>query len=443
MNSWKLQKQDLFYLFGSAASLLFSTVIYLNDRTSPTIWFACIFSIFLLIFRHLKSPPILILGSYFFYIALSPNYLYIKNIPLTAWSEFQSAHYFGSVIFYLNCFISTLNISLSGLRRDNLCDIKIQQNRPNKAAFLIALALSAIALTFGTTGDTILDAAYYQGETERSALHEYFIVPFFALLIFKNQQSKNQNTLIRVLLTIFIVKSFLYGGRIEVLQITLLYAYFEYNYLKYTSFWKLSIFACMAFVAFTILGMARSDFFGVLQIIQTPSGVASLFGNEVAPAYISNTSSEVIYSSARLHGLVETNVLTMNERILSFLSSSFNILAPSAYWPDYANLSSYKRDIHPSNGGGLISSYFFTWLDSPGPLIAGAAIGLIIRRAFENQGRYTAFYATLVLISFPRWFSYNPTAIVKFCIIGIALIALLDQLIKIRLSQIKSTQPHT
>lgn len=427
MNSKNIKSIDA-YLLGAITFLLaISTIFHAFDQSSPIIWLACTTSCTLLVVRHIKTPPIFILTSYFLYFATSPYYFYIKGIPLTGWSEFQSFKYFSPVIYYLNWFVLTFSICITGITKTKIISIKEKFSKPYNAGFFVSLIFCLLTLVFGLSGDTILDAAYYQGETDRSALHEYFIAPFFSLLIFADHQRKSQTIIIKILLIGFVLKTFLYGGRIEVLQIALLYIYYQYNFLVRVQLWKLVASAIAAYLTLTIVGLARSDIFGIIEGFQSFDQLLNLIFPNHEPQYISNTSSEVIYSSARLHGLVDIGAITSTERALSFFTFLFNSLAPSSFWPDYANLSRFKSDIHSSNGGALISSYFYVWLGFLGPALAGIFTGIAARQILRGAGRYFYVYAVLVLITFPRWFTYNPTGLLKFCLIGTLLIFILEK----------------
>lgn len=89
--------------------------------------------------------------------------------------------------------------------------------------------------------------------------------------------------------------------------------------------------------------------------------------------------------------------------------------------PDFINLASYKQDIYQSGGGGLIAVYFYTWLSYIGPIVSGIFIGFSISTVFKNSSIAIKIYGLLILVTFPRWYAYNPIFLVKFCIYGVLL----------------------
>jgi multisubunit Na+/H+ antiporter MnhG subunit len=223
------------------------------------------------------------------------------------------------------------------------------------------------------------------------------------------------------ILTFFVFNTFLHGGRIEALQAILLYGYLRYRFLVDVSKFRLAVALGVIFVLLTVIGLARSDPYGFLAGLTSPQDFVKLFIGAGRRDYVLSTEGDAFYASARMLGLIDVGLLSPATRVMSFVSYLFNIFAPSDFWPDYANLASYRTDTYSSGGGGLIAAYFFVWLGYAGPAIAGILIGLAIRGLYTSNSVPRQLYALLILVTFPRWYNYSPIVLVKFCVVGILL----------------------
>ncbi len=432
-----IHQADALLITAGLFSLTASSVMRWLDPNSSLIWISLFILAIGFCIRNYKNPPIFILSTYILYFSTPPYHLYFKGVPLTGWSQFQSISNFSDVIYYLNWFLLAFTISTLGLNKSNLPKCWENYQKHSTPAFYISLIFCCLSIYFGLSGETILEASYYQGETERSSLHEYFIIPFFGLLLFHKKTSGTHKATVYLLFFIFIIKTALYGGRIEILQIGLLLVYFTKDFLRDISTTRIVASATVAYLAFTIIGLARSDILSLANYITNPASLVDTLITNNQPDYISSTATEVLYSSARLHGLVDLEEITTFQRLTGFLMFLFNAAAPSSFWPDFANLSRFKSFEFPSNGGGLISSYFYVWLSFIGPILAGWFCGKIISALYKRPTKSIFFYSTLVLISFPRWMTYNPTGLMKFCLVGTIFLYLISRLSAINFKNTK------
>jgi hypothetical protein len=128
--------------------------------------------------------------------------------------------------------------------------------------------------------------------------------------------------------------------------------------------------------------------------------------------YLASNQGDVIQSSGRILGLIQNNILSFSDRLLSFFSYILSPIIPSKLLPEYSNLASYKQDLYRSGGGGLIGVYFYTWLGLVGPIISGIFIGYFIKSFYSKNSIYYKLYGLCILITFPRWYAYNPIFLV-------------------------------
>lgn len=399
------------------SSPLLATLIFLFYPENNHIWvFNLIICIFLII-KHKGSVPIVIFLLFNLTFVLENFYFFWQDIKISFWFEFQSKYYLNFINVLYTLFLFGFSITLK--RKSSLCFPNREYwKRTNNLGFYVMFLLGLISIVFGLSGQTILESQYGHQIREKSTLFEYFIIFYALMTVFCNYKSKFQVILYHLILIFFIFKSLLFGGRIEVLQIVLLYTFIRFSFFKYTPKYKLIISVLSGFILFTGLGLLRFmlvdgfSFELLLSILEKSSEI------EIR----STNGGDVLQSSTRLIGLVQNGIISFENRIISFLGFIFNLFAPSSFWPSVVNLPSFYKDKIGSGGGGLIFAHFYVYFSMFGPLISGMFIGTVFSLIQDNNKIFALrFYSLLVFISFPRWFAYNPVILVKFCIIGVIL----------------------
>jgi hypothetical protein len=219
----------------------------------------------------------------------------------------------------------------------------------------------------------------------------------------------------------FIARSLLYGGRIEVLEIAILNIFYWFiipNLLK----WK-------HIILFSVCGMIFFQIFGFLR--ENPSLVLGEknINNEIFTDFFSSffsktdtkssTEGDVIQSSARLVGMVDTGILKLDERLISMISFLFS---PISYFFDFgelSNLSTYQQSRFISGGGGGVFAYCYVWLGFVGPVVGGILLSMVFNITKNKFSKYSFIYFMAAFTTFPRWYSYNPIFFLKFCILPV------------------------
>jgi hypothetical protein len=267
------------------------------------------------------------------------------------------------------------------------------------------------SLRYGLTGQNIFESSGYGiGETEKSALHEYFIAFYFLAILFCDKNSKIQRIVLIALATYFSLKTLIYGGRIEVVQIAIL------STLLFTkifdrenkTFWVLLI---LGFLTANIFEAVRSD---PLMLID-PSRWSFFDTQQVE--ILANQFGDANQAGARIIGMVGSNELDLTDRIVSFFYVVTGVFHPVFEPPSVWNLAAYKQNEIPSWGGGLLPAFTYAWLGWLGPLIFGCFLGFVYRRLYVSNSVITIAYAVAVSVSFPRWFAYYPAPLFKFCMV--------------------------
>jgi hypothetical protein len=298
---------------------------------------------------------------------------------------------------------------------------------PDRFIFWALLLISGIILVFGMSGQTIFQSGSYaeRESVSKSTLHEYFILLFLFLMLYV-PKGRLYSLIVIILFLAYVVKTLLYGGRIEVVQIGLLFFYVSYVFKGLIKIKYVILLILFGIYFNEVISNIRSNPRDLVEgnIAQVFNPLKIFLKNEDVN-FISSNEGDVIQSSARIVGLVETSNLTLVQRVISFISYLSSPVVPASLLPKYSNLATYKQDVYQSGGGGLISTYFYVWLGYIGPMLIACFISFVIIKLYEFKNRSIIIYGICVISTFPRWFSYNPIFLVKFCIYAVILSVLL------------------
>ena len=428
-----LVKENVAYLILSIIISLLSIYFILFEDYSYLSISATILNI-IFIFKFKKTIPIFILFVFILLYTNTFNYFFISNYYLSVWPDFQTQHYFKYVLINHFVFILFLGNLISVNKYSNLnFDIEAYF-KPNNYLYYFFIFCFFIFLYLGIKGENIfISGIYADSESmKKTTFHEYSILLYLFILIYSPRVRRNFliNTL---LLIIFIFKTLLFGGRIEVIQIFLLYFYFYYVFQAKVSYRYVILFSMTTFFLLHIFGNIRNNP-SILLFLDYNSifDFTNLFQIETNKLYIDSNQGDVIQSSARMFGLIENGYLPFPTRLFSFLLNIFSSILPPFLLPDFSNLSIYKQDIYNSGGGGLISTYFFVWFGYIGPVIASLILSYFIKKFYTTGNRYILIYSICIFITFPRWFAYNPIHLFKFCIYAVILYWIVNKFIDTR-----------
>jgi hypothetical protein len=413
----------------STILLILSLVFFFLDNHSVAVSIFGLIITIVFVIKFNKNIPLFIMFAFFLMYNVDAVRFYLTNVDLTLWPDFQQKNIVNEVIIYNSLFILALGSSIPS----NINNGKIflfDYSLKNIFVFFYFFIVCVLIFLFGISGDSLFDGGAY-GSAEKSTLNEYFIMFFLFLILSLPKYNFRYASLLAILALSYSLKNFLYGGRIEVLQLFLLIFYVFYVFNKKIKYKWFYLFVFFAFYVNEVTTAVRSnpvDFFsGSYWEYLNP---ISFFKGDNDLGYLASNQGDVLQSSARLLGLIENNVLGLWERIFSFLSYIFSPIIPATVLPEYSNLASYKQDLYKSGGGGLIGAYFFVWLGFVGPIFIGLFIGYFIKCFYTKKSIYYKIYGATLLITFPRWYAYNPVFIVKFCFYSVFIFFMVSVIVK-------------
>lgn len=352
----------------------------------------------------------------FYTLALIPYYFFGVNV--SAWKDFNEIKYYNIATQIYGVFLITpflFNIK-NYVNFEQLLKFKKDKN---SFAFGVFSVICLLIIVFGQSGSTIFESGGYgTGDSSKSTIYEYFIIFFLLAYYYSGGHNRFKNIILGFLATVYVFKSLLFGGRIEVVQFFLLILYISVlDYKVKISSFKIVVGVFILYYVNQVFSGIRSDPIYLLE------GKYSYYLNPFSQysnsnaQYISSNEGDVFQSSVRLIGLIENGLLDFSQRIFGFLGFILSIAVPSSWLPAQASLITYKKEIYNSGGGGLAPVYFFAYLSWIGPILISSYVFFVFKLALKKKDNiYIKFYCIMVFSTFPRWFAYNPIILFKLCL---------------------------
>ena len=163
----------------------------------------------------------------------------------------------------------------------------------------------------------------------------------------------------------------------------------------------------------TLFGKIRHD-----PVILLQQDIISIIFDNRAVDLGMQTSNEgdVYWASERLLCLIEDGNLNFFSRIEAAVCYFLSPLAPSSYFPETANLSTYRRDLMDTGGGNLAPVNFFVMFGFLGTVFLGYFVSRMLNMLSKDNCNLPKIYILLMVITVSRWFAYNPIQLVKLCL---------------------------
>lgn len=399
--------------------LLLFIILFLYSIFFESIAPLYLYSIFInvfVIFLFRKNPSFLLFYIFCLFYTLSLIPYYFFDLDVSLWKDFNERKYYDIVVRIYSCFLVTPLVFNHRKYLDFIEQFKIPHN-PNILGFITFFSICIFVIIFGQSGSNVFESGgYATGDSSKSSMYEYYILFFFIAYYYSNRR-KSQLILLISLGIVYIIKSLLYGGRIEVIQYLILTFYILIvDYKVKISPFKIILGCLIFYYVNLVFGSIRSNpvpllegnYIAYLSPFQTYS--------DPNTTYISSNEGDVIQSSVRLIGLIENGLLDVVTRIKALAGFIFSIVVPSSWLPEEASLITYKKDIYNSGGGGLIAVYFYAFLGWVGPFIISGYLFLLYTLTKKTQNFYLKLYFLMVFSTFPRWFAYNPIILFKLCL---------------------------
>jgi hypothetical protein len=334
-------------------------------------------------------------------------------MPLTlAYYDFDTDELYSNVLLVHALFLALIALSLPKIKRNIYIESYLPKNQ-NALVFTVFCIICIFILVFGRSGNNIFVSGGYGSVGANVtnfgglAIYEYFLL--FYLLAY-----------------VYSVKGFLLGGRIEAIQMLLLafILYADKPGLSYSSMLRRIAIPAGVFLVF---GFVRATpnigLVGTLSLLTTYYDTASyaFFGHHI----------DIYYSSTRLLGLRELDIIDTASGAYSFVLNFAAVVIPFSKLPAIASLTSYMKQDYPAGGGALVSSVYFIFLSYPGVIFIATYLSLVFKSAIKGRRSIFILYATMLLCTYPRWFAYSSIVIFKLALYVIPFYILTQAIIQI------------
>jgi len=399
-------------------ALLFTICFALSSAyPDKSVYLAIMTVIFLidLSVRWKNIQSVVLLFVYMVTHAVMLVIFYGYDVHISFYKAFQNDFYFSHVLRSLSFLIFVIWLFAfpsNSINRKNFGLRQFFTPKPNRVLFFASVSIMTFIIVTGIAGESIFQSGGYgQGKTTRFmnlAIYEYFLI--FFLMGFKYMKENLLSKLIMaVLVSLYVVKNLSFGGRIESLQlIIMIFILFLEGKFKYRVLLPLGL---LLVVFLGLWGMFRGSVSSDLSILYYLRRFNTL--------EVFATQSEVIYSSAVIQSL-RIDSLYSQEEFLNMLVLFFvSVFVPSRFMPQEAYLTSVARNVSGFGGGGLISSYFYTWLGYFGVVFIGLWIAMLLNGLGRRRSQGFVVYQIMVLSVYPRWFSYSPITMFKLSFYGV------------------------
>ncbi len=390
---------------------------------------------FSIIFKTYRCLPILLMFLFFLTYVVNLIPFFFAGEYIFAYRPTQG---FYETLQIHTIFLCVLDTFLRPIKKRFYINEKIPQTE-NVFLYLSLCTLFVFFLLFAIRGDTIIDTGGYgrKGDTTSiGGIGEYFLI-LIPLLYMYSGRSYIMKKIVHTLMLLMGIKLLLYGGRIGVLMIGLLYLIFYYDTRKnHISLFKISCYAIPVLYIFVLIGAIR----GNIALALTSSWGELLllpFRGDLLKTHIEffGNQNDIFYSSTVLNQAALSDTLSLNTRLEMFFYNVLSLFVPYSWLPEKAAVIPYvQKNIARVGGGGLISAYSYFFLSYPGIILIGYYIASLINKLQKSKNIYFILYCVIVLATYPRWFGYNVISLFKISFYIIIVYIILNKFPKIKIT---------
>lgn len=274
-------------------------------------------------------------------------------------------------------------------------------------AYYLCVLGCIFSIVVGRRGSTIFSSGGYGKGVIGSAIFEYCCI-FYLLAYYFSGKRKNRLGLLKLVFGFFVVKALLYGARIEILSMGILFfILFFINKLS-----KKMVLAGVAAVYFALM------LFGLFRGNLSFNGfkMGKIFGYFPDLGYMINNEADVFYTSMSMISAIQTGYIDTSYRIGATIHFLVRFLVPGSLTNMTFIPVIYLQSGYAAMGGGGFFSvfwyFYFGWIGViTGGLLCGKLWNIIGKIQFNTAGKQ--IFAIISVAMVPRWFAYTPESIIK------------------------------
>lgn len=371
--------------------LLFSVIVLIKARKNLGLFIMFVFIAYV--------NYSVVMGEYIFFESLS--------VPM---QEVKTELVYGITIRILLMFISIIALLYNGKCVDVL---NIRLSLKNNWIIFSAIIVVLICVLFLGIDRGALDSY----SVRISPIFEYSKI-LFLFAYYYSGDKKNRKIVLFIVMSIFILSDFYYGGRITSLQILILM--FITIFAKKITFKKVISFSGIGIVLNALIGAYRESY-----SIHTIN-VLNILNDMINNLFVFDTATFAYYASAT--HVAAFNVADTYTKINSFWnflkavvlgtsnnSSDVTILVRANYFHNY--------------GGGFMPTHFYFWFGWIGVIVIAIIIVLIVNSWDPTKGDFNKILYLAFIINSPRWYLYTPNQLFRGVMIIVPILFIILKII--------------
>lgn len=355
------------------------------------------------LYKNLQPVFIYYIFHLSYVVMLIPYFVY--DIPITPHSEFQVSQYMDSTLLVHGAFIFAVYFfsNLNSPKKLMVLSGNLPSRKDTAVFFFLASIMVAIifSMLLGSVNIYSIDAgqawdAYNDNISASSGAPEYFLVFFITAFIFA------KNSRLKLILTI-IFCAFVYSGFTRGMRVSLLMPILLYFALFLDGKFRTRYILLMALVGMALVqaaGFLRDGKRGAVELFSLFSGTALL-----------TNQGEVFYTTNIIVSALIDGVCGMKDRLFSLFAALLQtVLPPRIGLGSIGKPALYVWDLtgRSAGGGGLISGFFYFWLDYFGVVFIAFFIAMLTNKAIKKPTPILSIYIICLYSFSPRWLAYDP-----------------------------------
>lgn len=345
--------------------------------------------------------------AYFNYSILMANY--ISKINNTIFTSFSDEIVAKIGINILLLFMVVVNIILPQRVNNNNFKENYLINKENQNTYLV-MGISLVLIIILILGFSRPDLAGERGTP--SQIYEYSLIFFIIGFNFSGRKKFNI-VILSVILFLFTLQNFSYGGRVIGIQLIICWFVMIYSYK--TSIGKIVPVIIAFFILMTSIGIFRANF------SLTTSSIENAIQKIINEKLTLDTAYAAYYTSLTFIKVEEFNTFVMRiEMFKSFILSMFIGGSRVAN----SSLAEYTHQFYFHYNGGILPFFFHYYIGWFGVLISGVLTGgycRIINKIGNNTREVIKCIGVFLVCHVFRWYLYSPSGLIRG--VGLTIIA--------------------
>ncbi len=372
---------------------------YPEEYIKITAWAVIIISAYLMV-RCINNWELFILFFfllYYNYSIMIAEYLFpVDNLFTSYAGDKESFVCENIVLAYMTilCAFAPKEIQ----RKNKVNRYYIEDKNNNIIVYVLSIALIFI-LIFGYVRPD-------KGERgSPSTYFEYAIILFIVGYSFSNVYTKK---ILTVLLILFALQNFIYGGRVTGVQ--LIIVWFLMNYAYKANFIKIAPVAVALMLILNFIGSTRGNYSNTQGIM---TNVINTLQEE---KFANNTSYSAYHTSITF---IKAETVGWSERLRIFGNFILSMFLGGSSVKD-SNLAEYTHRFYAHYYGGVLPIYLHFFMGKIGVCVSGVVTALYVRMIAnikESSKTLLKCISVYIVTGISRWYLYSPSNLFRGCMI--------------------------